>query len=141
MSKRCSAKNRNGKRCGAWAVTGAEKCALHLNPELAAKMGSKHGRRAALPPQPDEAPMDPPKTASDVRDALANIMAQVHARKMDAKTANALAYLGVSLLRAIEIADLQSGLAALQLTQRATERAFLQSIPPNSEPGGGRQER
>ena len=45
MSQRCSARNRSGKQCGAWAVTGGAKCALHLDPELAAKMGSKHGRR------------------------------------------------------------------------------------------------
>jgi hypothetical protein len=133
MSKRCSAKNRNGKQCGAWPVAGAEKCALHLNPELAAKMGSKHGRRAQLPTQPDRAPMDPPKTASAVRDALANTMAQVHAGKMDSKTANALAYLATSLLRAIEVADLESQVAALQVAQRVTERAFLQSTPPGSE--------
>jgi hypothetical protein len=92
MSKQCSAKNTGGKRCGAWAVTGQVKCALHLDPERAAKMGSMHGRTAALPSQPDAAPMEPPKTASDVRDALARTMAQVHARKMDTRTANALAY-------------------------------------------------
>jgi hypothetical protein len=80
MSKRCSAKNRNGKRCGAWPVTGGDKCALHLDPELAAKMGSRHGRRAAHPPHSDVAPMEPPKTTGEVRDALANTMAQVHAR-------------------------------------------------------------
>jgi hypothetical protein len=68
MSKRCSSKKRNGGRCGAWAVTGASKCALHLDPERAATMGSKH----------------------------------------------ALAYLSTSLLRAIEIADLESRLAALE---------------------------
>jgi hypothetical protein len=53
MSKRCSAKNRNGKRCGAWAVTEGDKCALHLNPELAAKMGSKHGRTVKFRSRPD----------------------------------------------------------------------------------------
>jgi hypothetical protein len=137
MSKRCLAKDRNGKRCGAWAVTGAEKCALHLDPELAAKMGSKHGRRAALPPQPDAAPMEPPKTASDVRDALANTMAQVHARKMDTRTANALAYLATSLLRAIEVSDLESRLAALALTQRAEERRLLAVHTPDCEPAAG----
>jgi hypothetical protein len=31
MSKRCSAKNRNGRRCGAWSSAGEDKCALHLN--------------------------------------------------------------------------------------------------------------
>jgi len=53
MSQQCSAKNRNRKRCGAWAVTGGNKCALHLDPGLAAKMGSKHGRRTTFPPPRD----------------------------------------------------------------------------------------
>ena len=136
MSKRCSAENRNSEWCGAWAVAGGEKCALHLDPKLAAKMGSKHGRRAAAVPQPDAAPMEPPRTAGDVRDALANAMAQVHARKMDAKTANALAYLGTSLLRAIEVSDLEGRLDALETTHRAQERAFFQSSPSVSEREG-----
>src|SRR5580704_14886869 len=72
MSKRCSANNRTGERCGAWAAAGLDKCALHSDPGLAAKMGSKHGRRATCPSQPDAAPMLPTKTAGDVRDALAN---------------------------------------------------------------------
>jgi len=114
MSKQCSAKNTGGKRCGAWAVIGQAKCALHLDPERAAKMGSMHGRRAALPSQPDAAPMEPPKTASDVRDALARTMAQVHARKMDTRTANALAYVATSLLRAMEVADLETRLMAIE---------------------------
>jgi hypothetical protein len=41
------------------------------------KMGSKHERTAALRPQPDAAPMEMPKTAGDVRDALANTPVQV----------------------------------------------------------------
>ena len=53
MSKRCSAKNRDGKRCGAWAVTGATQCALHSDPKRAAEMGSKHGRRGTLQSRPD----------------------------------------------------------------------------------------
>jgi hypothetical protein len=138
MSKRCSANNRNGKRCGAWAAAGLDKCALHSDPELAAKMGSKHGRRATFPSQPAAAPMMPPKTAGDVRDALANTMAQVHARQIDTKTANALAYLATSLLRAIEVSDLESRLDTLEVTQRADERTLLQSSPPNSEAREGR---
>ena len=45
MSKRCSAKKRSGKRCGAWAVTGKTQCALHADPKRAAELGSKRGRR------------------------------------------------------------------------------------------------
>src|ERR1022692_78580 len=136
MSKRCSAKNRNGKRCGAWPVTGGDKCALHLDPELAAKMGSRHGRRAAHPPHSDVAPMEPPKTTGEVRDALANTMAQVHARQIDARTANTLAYLAMSLLRAIEVSDIESRLDALEATQRKEQRFIFPVNGPDSVQGG-----
>jgi hypothetical protein len=53
-------------------------------------------------------PMEPPKTAGEVRDVLAKTMAQVHARQMDTKTASTLAYLASSLLRAMEVSDWES---------------------------------
>jgi hypothetical protein len=77
-------------------------------------MGAKHGNRAILPLHPDAASIEPPKTAGDVRDVLANTMSQVHSRNMDVRIANSLAYLSASLLRAIEIADLERRLAALE---------------------------
>jgi hypothetical protein len=58
--------------------------------------------------------MEPPKAASDVRDALAKTMAQVHDHKMEARTANALAYVATSLLRAMEVADLETRLMAIE---------------------------
>ena len=42
MSRRCSAKSRNGKRCGAWAVTGATQCALHADQGLRAALLTAH---------------------------------------------------------------------------------------------------
>jgi hypothetical protein len=119
MSKQCLAKNRSGKRCGAWAVRGEAKCSLHLDPGWAAQMGAKRGSRAILRLQPDPVSMEPPKTACDVRDVLANTMSQVHSRKMDVRIANSLAYLSASLLRAIEVADLERRLVSLE-----SERAF-----------------
>jgi hypothetical protein len=74
--------------------------------------------------------MEPPKTAGDIRDVLANTMAQVHAHKMDTKTANALAYVATSLLRAIEVADWESRLEALEVRHQTWERAYLQSSRP-----------
>jgi hypothetical protein len=114
MSKQCLAKNRRGKRCGAWRVTGKVKCALHLDPERAAQIGSKHGSRPVLPLHSEGVSMQPPRSAGDVRDVLANTMSQVHARKMDVRIANSLAYISTGLLRAIEVADLERRLAALE---------------------------
>jgi two-component sensor histidine kinase len=116
MSKRCLAKNRNGKRCGAWAVVGRVKCSLHLDPERAAQMGSKHGSRTVL--HSGAVLMEPPKTAGDVRDVLANTMSQVHSRKMDVRIANSLAYISTTLLRALEVSDLERRLEALERSQK-----------------------
>jgi hypothetical protein len=119
MSKQCSAKNRNGQRCGAWAVTGKTQCALHSDPERAAAMGAKHGRKAALidPQEPTLEPgkaADTPKTANQVRDVLAETIVQIRGRKVDTRTANALAYVATSLLRAIEVSELENRLKVLE---------------------------
>jgi hypothetical protein len=79
--------------------------------------------------QPKAERVEPPQTASDVRDALARAMVQVHAQQLDPRTANALAYLANSLLRAIEVSDLEKRLNELDATQRVQEGAFLQSSP------------
>jgi hypothetical protein len=63
MSQQCSAKNRNGKRCGAWTVAQGSKCALHLDPERASKLGSKSRRRTAPPPSQNAAQEWPPTTS------------------------------------------------------------------------------
>jgi len=68
MSKRRSAKNRNGKGCGAWALTGTNQCALHADPERAAVMGSKHGRSVTLHFRPDvlDLPHRPLNSAEEI---------------------------------------------------------------------------
>jgi hypothetical protein len=116
-SRRCGNTNRSGKRCGAWSIKGKDKCALHLDPERASRLGSKRVRKGGQQPEPLTALMSPPKSASDVRDALAAAMAQVHDQKMNTKTANALAYVATSLLRAIELSDLENRLLALERTK------------------------
>ncbi|SRR2546425_417733 len=115
MSKRCRAKNRSGERCGAWAVNGKTKCALHSDPELASKMGAKHGRMAVLPADLNApATLEDPKTADQVRNVLAETITQVRRRKLDTRTANALAYVATSLLRAIEVGDIEGRLKELE---------------------------
>jgi hypothetical protein len=78
-----------------------------------------------------------PRTAADVRNALANTMALVHSGSMDAKTVNTLAYVATSLLRAIEVSDQESRIVAIEENQRRIERSLL---PPfatgGSQPNG-----
>src|SRR5207302_53564 len=121
MSAKCKARKRNGKRCDAWALQGKGKCALHSDPELAAKMGALHRRGTVGQPDKDTAVLPLPKTAIEVRDSLATAMAQVQARKKDTKTANALAYVGTSLLRAIEVSGLEERVRKMELQANSEE--------------------
>ena len=73
-----------------------------------------------LPSQSEALLVSPPKTAGDVRDVLSNTISQVQSRNMDVRVANSVAYLATSLLRAIEVADLERRLVALEV-QRAVE--------------------
>ncbi|HXM62989.1 MAG TPA: hypothetical protein VN950_19160 [Terriglobales bacterium] len=93
---------------------------MHSDPDRASKMGAKHGRKAAPPIDPQEATpgsqkeVDIPKTAEQVRDVLAETIVQIRGCKVDTKTANALAYVASSLLRAIEVSELEPRLKALE---------------------------
>lgn len=125
MSKQCVAKNRRGESCGAWALAGSDKCSLHSDPERARRMATKT-RRKPRNGAADKT-LEPPKTATEVRNALAETMAQVHYGQLDPRTANTLAYVGTSLLRAIEISDFERRLDDLEAAQTLQERAFLRS--------------
>jgi|ERR1700692_1470073 len=104
MSKRCSAKNRNGKRCGAWAITERDKCALHLDPERAAEIGSKHRRRATLPPPPNasDLPDRPLKSMREVGELLEETINRVRQGPFDLRAANAIGFLSGVLLKALD---------------------------------------
>jgi len=114
---RCKKTKRDGKRCGARALTGNKFCALHAEPGKAAELGSRGGRRRAVSNDAENDPLPPgelPQTAEGVRDLLAEAISQVRRRKLDTKVGNALAYVASSLLRAIELSDLESRLRALE---------------------------
>ena len=101
MSKRCSEKNRSGKRCGAWAVTGATKCALHADPDRAAELGSRRGRRVKIRPRPDLPPR-PLKGTEEVCELLEEAINLVRRGSVDVRAANSIAVLAGILLRALE---------------------------------------
>ncbi len=129
----CTYKKRDGKGCGAPALTDKSYCALHAEPGRAAALGSKGGRRRAVFSPGDLRDFAAPKTAADLRDLLAESIIEIRAGKLDPRVANALGYLGASYLRALEVSDVESRLDALELTQRAQERAIMQSNPEDSK--------
>jgi hypothetical protein len=64
----------------------------------------------------DDKEVAPPQNASDVKNLLADAMAEVRAGKMDPKLGTTLGYLGTSLLKAIETSDIELRLARLEAT-------------------------
>lgn len=133
----CKHKKRDGERCGAHALIGQARCAMHAQPGRAAELGSKGGRRRALYSASDLREFAAPQTASDLRDLLAESIIEIRAGKLDPRVANALGYLGTSYLRALEVSDVEARLAALEANQRSAERAILQSNPTDSKQEGG----
>ncbi len=103
MSKRCSAQNRNGKRCGAWAVTGATECALHSDPGRAAQLGARHGGRVKAR-SVSEVPALPHrslKSAGEVCEMLEETINSVRQGVLDIRTANTIGFLAGIQLKAL----------------------------------------
>jgi hypothetical protein len=129
----CHHKKRDGKRCGASALKGQTRCAMHAQPGRAAEIGSKGGRRRSIYNLGDLRDFAAPKTAADLRELLAESIIEIRAGKLDPRVANALGYLGASYLRALEVSEVEARLDALEANQRTQERAILQSNPPDGE--------
>lgn len=110
----CRARKQDGKRCKARALAGNKRCALHAEPGRAAELGRKGGRRRAMGDREALKDFRPPKSASDVADLLAQSLIEVREGKADPKLANSISYLGTALLRALEVADLQKRVQALE---------------------------
>ena len=110
----CQKKKRDGIRCGASALSAKKYCALHSEPGKAAELGSKGGRRRTVHSPDGLREFSAPKSAADLRDLLAQSIIEIRTGKLDPKLANSISYLGSGFLRAIEVSDLESRLAALE---------------------------
>jgi hypothetical protein len=95
---------RSGKRYGAWAVTGAIKCALHADPGRAAELGSKRGRRVKFRPRPDALDLRPRplKRTEEVCELLEETINLVRRGSLDVRAANSIGVLAGILLRALD---------------------------------------
>jgi len=130
---RCQKTKRDGNTCKASALIGKKYCALHSDDGRAAELGSKGGRRRSVYKPGDLREFTAPKTASDLRDLLAESIVEIRAGKLDPRVGNALGYLGASYLRALEVSEIESRLDALETSQRSAERAIFQSNPADSK--------
>jgi hypothetical protein len=130
----CQKKKRDGKQCRARALSDKEHCALHAEPGRAKELGSKGGRRRTVYRPDALKEFAAPKTAADVGDLLAESIIEIRAGKLDPKVANALGYLGTSLLRALEVADVERRLDLLEGHDIRLEDKVFQSGDPDGKP-------
>src|SRR5271157_1116861 len=111
---KCRAKTKAGRQCAAPAIRGGIYCSLHQDPERAAELGRKGGAGNRKVYDTGDTEIDAPRNASEVMNFLADAMAQVRAGKMDPKLGSTLGYLGTSLLKAIEVADIDERLKRVE---------------------------
>jgi general stress protein YciG len=115
----CGAKTKAGKACKAVAVKRGL-CAFHADPQRAAQLGRKGGRKnRRYLPQGEVNPVPPPRTAREVKDLLAETLADIHAGRREPKVASVMAYVGTALLNAIKTAEMEERIASLE---RASKR-------------------
>ena len=110
----CQAATKAGRQCAAPTVRGGLYGALHNDPERAAQLGRKGGANNRKVYEGDQREIPPPQNARDVKNLLAETMAEIRAGKMDPKLGTTLGYLGTSLLKAIETSDIEERLEKLE---------------------------
>ncbi len=110
---RCKAKTKLDNPCRAAATSGGL-CYFHANPKRASELGRIGGRRKRLFAAENSDPLPKLETATAVRDPVAQLVADVHAGKMNSRVAANLAPLLSLQLRAIETTDLERRLAKME---------------------------
>jgi len=94
----------------------------------AATLGSKGGRRRTVYCPEALKEFAPPRNAAELRDLLAQSIVEIRNGNLDPKLANSISYLGTGFLRALEVSDLESRLAALETqTENGNGKSETQS--------------
>src|SRR5262245_42380153 len=113
-SAQCGALTKKGTPCPA-PPTATGRCYLHsIDREQAAELGRRGGlkNRHVRPYEMVELP--PLDTAEDVRLLLANVIADVRNRRVEPRVATSISQIASTLLKAIEVADLEARLNKLE---------------------------
>jgi hypothetical protein len=109
----CKATTSSGDRCRAKPHKNGL-CFFHSDPKKATELGRKGGRRNRHTYETPLQQVTVPESAGDVKRMLAEAMADIRAGRMDPKLASTLGYLGMSLLRAFEVAEFEQRLERLE---------------------------
>jgi hypothetical protein len=116
----CKALTKSGKPCKAVPLANGL-CLFHSGRQNPVQLGRKGGRKNRHTiPDGESTPLTPPQTASDVKVSLANLMSDVKHGRVEPKIANCCAYIASSLLKAIEVGDLEERIAKLEEASSGT---------------------
>jgi len=122
-SPRCSPLTKKGTPCPAPA-TATGRCFFHENPEKATELGRRGGlKNRHVRPHEQDVELPPLNTAEDVRSMLAKAAQDVRNRRIDPRVATSLGQLATTLLKAIEVADIEKRLAKLEGVNDGSEKA------------------
>lgn len=110
---RCSGRNKSGKPCGAAATAGGL-CYFHSNPNKASELGRIGGKSKRRAVANGVDPLPKLETATAVRDAIAQLIADLYTGKLQPRIGASLAPLMSLQLRAIEAADVDVRLARIE---------------------------
>jgi hypothetical protein len=117
---RCKARAKSGKPCRAAATAGGL-CFFHANPSKASELGRIGGRSKRPSGLQTGDPLPKLETAIAVRDAVAQLIADVYAGRLHPRIASGLAPLLNLQLRAIETTDIERRVAKVEKLLAKTE--------------------
>ncbi len=133
MPDRCAARTKLGTACRAAPVFGSAFCSMHADPDRAAELGRKGGRKNRHYDEVDPIEIAPPKTPGDAKELLAQTIADLRAGKVDPRVASAIIQGVRAFFHAMDITDLHSRLERLEQNYAngfAGETGPLREPPP-----------
>jgi hypothetical protein len=122
--ERCVATTRSGGRCPNWPLPGKDRCNLHTG-ENAKLMGQRGGRRRAIFRNEDLEPVSVPKDAKDLWQFVTRTLIDVRSQLMDTRVANCIFYGTGAALSALQVADLETRLRALEEKHELVQKGAM----------------
>ena len=120
--RRCKATNKQGQPCRA-AAGESDYCYFHANPGVAAQVGRMGGRQNRHVVEGHATPLPPLDSISGVQGAIAQMIVDVHARRLPPRMAAGLAPLFSVLFRTFGPGDLEARLKKLEEIINARDSA------------------
>ena len=133
---RCHAMNKQGQPCGARA-TESGYCYLHAYPEMAAQLGRAGGRQNRHVVEGVATLLSALDTSPGVMAAIAQVIVDVHAKRLPPRIATSVAPLLNTLLRALDTEEQDKRLRRLEEKLNILELATGERLPAGIVPPPG----